>query len=59
MSIRIVCSTSSLEKSNLDTQFRAYIAQRTLVDADRDLDLLLGLLAWLTWLVPTPLMSPR
>ncbi|KAH7176843.1 hypothetical protein EDB81DRAFT_875635 [Dactylonectria macrodidyma] len=51
LAIRVICSKSSSEKSDLDTQFRALISQRVLIDADRDLDLLLGLVAWLSWMM--------
>ncbi|KAH7127862.1 hypothetical protein B0J13DRAFT_564629 [Dactylonectria estremocensis] len=51
LAIRVICSKSSSEKSDLDTQFRAMISQRVLIDADRDLDLLLGLVAWLSWMM--------
>lgn len=47
--LRTICCKSIVERGNLDNSIREILAQRILVDGDRSLDLLLGLIAYLAW----------
>ncbi|OTB18715.1 hypothetical protein K445DRAFT_314574 [Daldinia sp. EC12] len=49
LNIRTICCKSQPRKSALSQKIREYLAQKMLVDLDRNLDLLLGLLAYLGW----------
>ncbi|CAG9946107.1 unnamed protein product [Clonostachys rosea f. rosea IK726] len=51
LAIRVILSRSSSEKHILDTQFRNLIGQRMLVEADRNMDMLQGLITWLSWMM--------
>lgn len=49
LAIRAVCSQSVKEQNTLADKIRQIIAKRTIVDCDRDLDMLQGLLVFLGW----------
>ncbi|KAK7910991.1 hypothetical protein PG985_013472 [Apiospora marii] len=49
LAIRAVCSQSVKEQNILADRIRQIIAKRTIVDCDRDLDMLQGLLVFLGW----------
>ncbi|KAK8137670.1 hypothetical protein PG984_003163 [Apiospora sp. TS-2023a] len=49
LTIRAVCSQSVKEQNLLADKIRQIIAKRTIVDCDRDLDMLQGLLVFLGW----------
>ncbi|KAK6832954.1 hypothetical protein PG987_007648 [Apiospora arundinis] len=49
MCIRAVCSRSVKEQNALADRIRQILAKRVIVDCDRDLDLLQGLLVFLGW----------
>lgn len=49
LTIRAVCSQSVKEQNVLADKIRQIIAKRTIVDCDRDLDMLQGLLVFLGW----------
>ncbi|KAL7624951.1 hypothetical protein AAE478_004165 [Parahypoxylon ruwenzoriense] len=49
LNIRTVCCRSTSQKAALNQRVREVAAQRMLLDLDRNIDLLLGLLAYLGW----------
>ncbi|CAM1504638.1 Fc.00g022290.m01.CDS01 [Cosmosporella sp. VM-42] len=49
LNIRAFCCKSVAEKNKVDKNIRQILAQSLLVDSERSLDLLLGLLAYLAW----------
>ncbi|KXJ92626.1 hypothetical protein Micbo1qcDRAFT_194032 [Microdochium bolleyi] len=49
LNINAVCCKSSIEQAQLDHEIRAVLAQKIIIDLDRSLDLLQGLLVYLIW----------
>ncbi|KAI1138510.1 hypothetical protein F5Y05DRAFT_384303 [Hypoxylon sp. FL0543] len=49
LNIMAICAKSQTKKSALSQRIKEYLAQKMLVDLDRSLDLLLGLLGYLGW----------
>ena len=49
LNIQALCCKNTTERNKLDHNVRQILAQRLLVDGDRTLDLLLGLVAYLAW----------
>ncbi|KAI1643070.1 uncharacterized protein F4817DRAFT_271618 [Daldinia loculata] len=49
LNIMTICCKSRPRKSALGQKIREYLAQKMLIDLDRNMDLLLGLLAYLGW----------
>lgn len=49
LAIQTVCSKSSRERAALDQQFREEFAKRYVVDMERSMELLLGLLTYMSW----------
>ncbi|KAI1411838.1 hypothetical protein F5Y13DRAFT_164459 [Hypoxylon sp. FL1857] len=49
LNIMAVCASSQTKKSAFSQKIKEHVAQKMLVDLDRNIDLLLGLLAYLGW----------
>ncbi|KAI8961511.1 hypothetical protein F5Y11DRAFT_326039 [Daldinia sp. FL1419] len=49
LNILTICCKSRPKKTALSQKIREYLAQKMLIDLDRNMDLLLGLLAYLGW----------
>ncbi|KAI1080844.1 hypothetical protein F5B20DRAFT_539175 [Whalleya microplaca] len=49
LNIRTICCKSASQQQVLGLRCREILAQKTLVDLDRDIDLLLGLLTYIGW----------
>lgn len=49
LNIVTVCAKSQLKKTAFSQKIKEYLAQKIVVDLDRNIDLLLGLLAYLGW----------
>lgn len=49
MNIQAICTKSPLQCELLGRQIREYLAQKLYVELEKDLDLLQGLLAYLSW----------
>jgi hypothetical protein len=51
LAIRAVCTKSPVHQHELGTQVREVLAKRVIVDGERNMDLLLGLVTYLCWYI--------